>query len=419
MDRVFNRWLVLSIYVSSGSILVFAHGLIGAGPLFTAAFIAGSTLTLFLFSRWSDFTIDLADLLFTMFSCSVVVSFAVNKFGSSPKEVTLLVMSLAAYPAARLFAGSKAIAPSFVLVTGMVVVLGAVLTLAALPTQWSDSYGRPHPVVFGRFGAAPAQFTLTLGFLIIALVCMRLTAIRAAAAGVLVFTLTVVFAASFVRFSFVAIGAALMFAYFTSQSHERRYAAMMMCFLISGIVVGSLARIELAPRFARPSGHVTSDGAGSSSGLVSHHAIQISVPSTEPNAKVGQACPETDMQNSIAIRKQLYSDALALLPAAGLFGIGMDRFMSLSCIRDSQVHNSILQVAVELGWVAAAMLIALLVLSVFSLSHLARQSYETRFALCGLIFVALLTMAHGRLSRDSLLFLFLGYTASIRAIRPR
>jgi O-Antigen ligase len=417
MTFILNRWLALALYVSTGPILVFAHGFAGAGSLFTAAFMAGSTLALLLSSRWGNFTIDPCDLLFGMFICCIIVSFMVNGIHSDPKEITLLVLSLVAYPSARSFAGSKAIAPSFVLFTAAVVIVGAALAVVALPEQWSNSYGRPHPVVFGQFGAAPLQFTLSLGFLMIALVCMQLTTVQATAAGVLMFLLTAVFAASFVRFSFVAIGAALLFALLTSPRHDRKFVATMICLMIFGVIIGNIARVELAPRFSS-SVSAAAPGQAVPSSLILISADESVGPLSKSgeNAPHKQTCPIIDLQDSIAIRKQLYSDAFAVLPSAGPFGVGMDHFMSMSCIKDSQIHNTILQAAVELGWITAAVLVALLIFAGLSLWRSARYTADARFALCGLIFVATLAMGHGRVSRDSLLFLFLGYVAGVRAL---
>lgn len=418
MTSIFNRWLMLSLYVSTGSILVFAHGFAGAGSLFTAAFMAGSTLALFLSSRRANFTIDLCDLLFGMFICCIAISFAVNEIRSDPKEIALLALSLVAYPSARFFAGSKAIAPSFVLCTAVVAIIGAVLTIPALPEQWSDSYGRPHPVVFGEFGAATLQFTLSLGFLMIALVCMKLTTRQAIAARILVVMLTMVFAASFVRFSFVAIGAALTFALLSSPAHGRRYAATMICLMIVGVIIGNVARIELAARFSSyvPAAVPAQVVALTPIAIRADEGVEGQAKSGENGTNRRASCPIIDLQDSIAIRKQLYLDAFAILPSAGPFGIGMDHFMGKSCIKDSQIHNTILQAAVELGWIAAAILVALLIFAGFSLWRLAHCTAEARFALCALVFVVTLAMAHGRISHDSLVFLFLGYAAGVRVL---
>src|SRR5258706_125251 len=76
-------------------------------------------------------------------------------------------------------------------------------------------------------------------------------------------------------------------------------------------------------------------------------ADQASAPAT---------CGTVESDNSIAIRRQLYSEAAGLLPAAGLFGIGLSRFMERSCFPDAEIHNSLLQAFVEVGWIGGAVL---------------------------------------------------------------
>jgi hypothetical protein len=139
MAFVFNRWFVLALYISTSSILVLAHGYAGTGSSFTAAFIAASTLALFLLSRWADFRLDLCDFLFGILVCCIAISFAVNGMDADRKEMALLLLSLAGYPAARLFSGTKAVAPSFVLFAAVIVVVGVAETIAPLIDQWSES----------------------------------------------------------------------------------------------------------------------------------------------------------------------------------------------------------------------------------------------------------------------------------------
>jgi hypothetical protein len=57
-----------------------------------------------------------------------------------------------------------------------------------------------------------------------------------------------------------------------------------------------------------------------------------------------------DLGNSIAIRKMILRDALGLIPSAGWVKGDLDSLMKLSCIKQTEVHNSIMQAAVELGW---------------------------------------------------------------------
>ena len=427
MAFVFNRWFALALYISTSSILVMAHGFAGTGSPFTAAFIAGSTLALFLLSRWADFRPDPCDFLFGIFVCSIAISFAINGMGPDRKEMALLLLSLAGYPAARLFGGSKAVAPSFVLLTAVIVVVAVAETIAPLIDQWSESYGKPHPLVFGQFGAATANFTNSLAYLMIALVCMRLTTARAALVSAAVMVPTAVFAAAFVRSEFLAIGVALLIAALTGRGRQRTHASIMICVLIGGVVLGNLARLEIAPTFSKyanrpatPTSWIQVDSAPlpQTGSAPPPPASGEQQPTTSPqpaeSAPAHTSCPVVDLHNSIAIRKQLYLDALAIVPRAGLFGIGMDRFMDLSCIKNTEIHNTILQTIVELGWIAGAALVALMIFAIVSLWPLAARNSEARFALSGLIFIVLLSMGHGRISHDALLFMFLGYAAGLK-----
>ncbi len=419
MAVVFNRWFVLALYISTSSILVLAHGFAGTGSPFTAAFIAGSTLALFLLSRWADFRLDFCDLMFGILVCCIAISFAVNGMDADRKEIVLLLLSLAGYPAARLFGGTKAVAPSFVLFTAMIVVVGVVETIAPLIDQWSESYGKPHPLVFGQFGAATANFTNSLAYLVIALVCMPLTTTQAVLAAAAMIVPTAVFAASFVRSSFVAIGVALLIAALMSKGRARAHVSIMICVLIGSVVFGNLVRLEIAPTFSKyanfpatPSSLIQAEPAQPPPASAVQEAANPPQPAESATAHA--SCAVVNLHSSIAIRKQLYLDAVAIAPKAGLFGIGMDRFMEASCVKNTEIHNTILQTTVEFGWIAGAALVALMIFAVFSLWPLAAGNLEARFALCGLIFVAVLSMGHGRISHDALLFMFLGYAAGLR-----
>jgi hypothetical protein len=117
--------------------------------------------------------------------------------------------------------------------------------------------------------------------------------------------------------------------------------------------------------------------------------------------------------NSIAIRQALAKDALYLIPTAGFIGTGLDSFMDYSCIKAHEVHVSLLQTAVEFGWLGCTFLILLAGVAMYQLVPLARQNGAFRFVLCSLLFAVLLSMAHGRISRDSALFALLGCAVGV------
>jgi hypothetical protein len=81
----------------------------------------------------------------------------------------------------------------------------------------------------------------------------------------------------------------------------------------------------------------------------------------------------------------------------------------MSCFEGYQIHNSVLQAAIEFGWIAG---IALIVLLAFPLMYFSISKYEfdvnLQFLLSCVAFATLLSLVHGQFSRELPLFLFLG-----------
>jgi hypothetical protein len=92
-----------------------------------------------------------------------------------------------------------------------------------------------------------------------------------------------------------------------------------------------------------------------------------------------------------------------------MFGMGLDGFSNAPCQENLQCFRPCLNSA----GLPDFCLVLLIVLAAGLLLPLARYDSEVRFVPCSLIFVVLLSMAHGRISRDALLFLFLGYAVSL------
>ena len=122
-------------------------------------------------------------------------------------------------------------------------------------------------------------------------------------------------------------------------------------------------------------------------------------------------------RNSIAIRKALARDAIYLIPTAGFVGRGLDSFLRFSCIEAHQVHISILQAAAEFGWLGGFFFAGLMGLAIHGLVPGARRSGAVRFILCALVFCILISLAHGRTSRDVSLFVFLGCAVGVSRSR--
>ncbi|WP_130576963.1 O-antigen ligase family protein [Bradyrhizobium sp. Leo170] len=422
---------MFAILLSAGPIAVLAHGFAGTGSTITGLLMAAPIAALLLLARWREFRPDICDVLFVLFCCGIALSFAVNGV-AAPKEAALLGLSLATYPAVRVSSRCGQVPQAFVVVTGAIVAVGAVVTLVALLGQWNDHHGKP--LVFDEYDAAPAQFTTALGLLLLALACTELNWRRTAWISILAAVPLAIFAASMVRYSFIVIVVALLAAMLVAKAGQRKFIAVIVCVTIASVALGAVVRSSTTLRFAKlaeaalgfqvaepgndesPAPPVSPPAsalpAPAASGRVATEAAPP-VPAPPPSQA---SCPSIDPDNSIIIRQQLYKDAFALLPEAGLTGLGLDGFPQRSCLKGFQVHNSILQAIIEFGWPAGIFLILLLYHAMGTrMFSLARINREARFVLCSLVFTLMLSMAHGRISRDLALFLFLGYAAKLRS----
>jgi O-antigen ligase len=266
--------------------------------------------------------------------------------------------------------------------------------------QWGSQQGKPF--VFG-FDAAGTYFLGSLCFLVIALVTSSgLTLRRATLISALIFLPTAVFAASMVRYTFIALAGTLCLAIVLSDAKQRKSIVVIAFAILVAVITGLLARYEKATVYA---GYVRE----------------------QPSGDVGPDRPPScylavNFRNSIAIRKVLIQDAVYLIPQSKWLGTGLDSFMNFSCIKLAEVHNTYLQAMVEFGWLAGSLLVALVVIAGCSLFPVARYDDAARFALCGLAFAVLISLAHGRISRDATLFALLGCAMGVKETvkaRPR
>jgi O-antigen ligase/polysaccharide polymerase Wzy-like membrane protein len=388
--------VMFAILLSPDSVLVLCFGLTGSSgnSFVTGALLTVSTVAVGLLCFRRDVVLRPVDYLFFALTVCMMSSFVFNGWTSTSREYELLVLSLAAYPACRfvsradMFSGLS----SFIFTTGLIVLLGTIATSVALWQQWDDQHGKPF--VFG-FDAAGTYFLGSLSFLVIALVTAgRLTMRRTALVSALIFLPAAVFAASLVRFTFIALAGSLGLATILSEAKQRKHVVAVALVILVAIVAGLLARYDQARLYA-------------------DYAME------QPSGFVGSEKPPScylkiNLRNSIAIRKVLVQDALFLIPKVGWIGTGLDSFMKFSCIRMTEIHNSILQAAVEFGWLGGLLLLTIVIVAAGSIFPLARQDDAARFVLCSLAFVVLLSLAHGRVSRDALLFALLGCAVSLR-----
>lgn len=383
------RPVLIGVMLSAGPIAVLAHGILGAGSVATGFLLALPIAFLIVLGDWRSLRLNVCDALYAVFVCCVAVSLLVVGYADR-KEVVLLTLSVAAYPAGRL-SGSDILSRGALSVVIPVLIAGTFATAIALVAQWSAPHGKP--LVFGQFDAAPAQFTMLLATLILMAatsdrISLRQMMLFGAAAAVP----AVIFAASMVRFVFVALVASLAVAVLLNPSTGNRKIILSVLFV--GVLV---IAIGLATRWQTTSAFLS-------------HAIA--------SAGNNVSCQEIDTDNSIAIRKQLYADAITIFPNSGPLGIGMGKFAQRGCLKGYEIHNTFLQVAIEFGWLTGIVFAALIILSIgASTISMAFFSQEFRFVTCYIIFNILLSFTYGRVSREVILFFFVGYAVRLRESR--
>jgi hypothetical protein len=401
MTTTDTRWAVMALVISTGPIMVLCHGLLGTGSAFTGIFIASSIGTLLVLGWRQGIRFNACDALFSLFVCCILISSIANGKTDEAKEFVLFALSLAAYPAGRMFSGGI-IRPIFLWITAIVVFLGAVVTLYAL-FQHMTPYGKAW--VFGHFEAAPAQFLTSTGFLLFGIMASRLDAAKAIAIIGLVLPAAGVFAATIVRFTFVAIGASLLTALVISPTKERKYVALIIGVIVCAIVVGFSARPQTAIKYVGYAAVLLPQPLQEWIGVPPAAATPL------PSAKIG--CPPPETNNTVAIRQQLLGEAFRLVPEAGPFGFGLGGFKAKSCVDGTEVHNTIVQSFVEFGWLGGICFALLIILAAAGLPW-RLPTPEGRFVIYGVVFTIVASFAHGNLSTDALLFLFLGYASQIR-----
>jgi hypothetical protein len=404
--------VTLAVLLSYNACLTLAFGLVGSqgNSVATGLLLFSLPLLLFLLSFRKGLRIQLPDFIFAGLLIAALFSFFSNSqenAASSAKEHLLLVAALAGYIACRpmLAEGVVVARSAFERITAVIVLIGAAFTAAEILNQWDGPPGKPF--VFG-FDAAGTYFMASLAFLVIALVTVdKPRPRRTAVISVLIFLPTAIFAAAMVRFTFIALAGSLFVAMILAERGKRWHVAVVGFALFLAVVVGLSARYDAAKTYAayvlEETVEIRAGGVGTGTGT-----------GTQANGTEIPSCHlAVNTRNSIAIRQALARDAIYLLPTAGLVGTGLDSFMRFSCITAHEVHVSILQAAVEFGWLGGLFWALLTGLAIYRLWTLAKHSGSSRFILCSLIFASLLSLAHGRISRDNSLFALLGVAIGV------
>ncbi|OSI28341.1 hypothetical protein BST65_09590 [Bradyrhizobium canariense] len=358
---------------------------------------------------------------FCAFGAVAIASIMINGL-PPPKSLSFFALSLAAYPACRF--GPQLREPNaFIALTSIVVLIGTGASAIALISQWNDSHGKP--LIFGLFDHAAAAFLFSLAILIISLVVENtLTPHKAAFVAVAIAIPIAVFAAAQVRFTFVALGFALLVGWLVVRRQQRLYVLAILGTVVLSTLFGLICRQNVSTQFLLQA--IVPGSSSNAPAIVSTPPVQSLANAADPatiahaaasrqiNANLkrsGAECQETN--NSISMRRTLISESLQILPRAGLFGIGLSSFAGVSCLmRDP--HNSILQAAVEFGPLGGIFL-ALVIASVVRGLWMVRddRASEVNFVLCSFTFVAVIDMAHGHLINEILFFAFAGYGSQL------
>jgi hypothetical protein len=419
-----------AILISPNSVLVLYFGLIGSSgnSIVTGSLLTAATLAVGLLCFRRDLVFQPADCLFLALLLCIASSLALNGWTSNAKEYQLLVLSLAAYPACRFISRVDVVSSrsSFIWATGIIVLLGSIVTARALLEQGHDLHGQPY--VLG-FGAAATHFLGSLSFLILALVTARKPTVRRTAlVSVLIFLPTAIFAASIVRFTFIALAGGFCLAIILTEAKQRGHVIAVALIVLIAIATGLIARSSSNASMIYAD-YVIKELTGDVEPGKKEPAGDVAPGKREPAGDVGPVKRESagdvdlvklpscylavNLDNSISVRKMIARDALALIPSAGWIGLGLDSFEKLSCIK-LEVHNSFLQAAVEFGWLGGLLLILLIGFAGGPILIAARDDGALRFVLCSLAFIVLMSLAHGRISRDAVLFAFLGCAVGLK-----
>src|ERR1700722_448009 len=370
-------------------VLLFGGLGIHGNAVITACFLVVPICGLACFGTTKGLRIGVGDAAFVgVIACSAI-SFALNPWARRPKNVRMLLMTFAAFAAARLSTAEYIpfIRQACFSLSAILVAVGVVVTAPALVSVWSQ-LGRP--LVFG-FDNAATSFSMSLGLLVLAFVTSEpvLSSRNGLLTTALISIATMVFSASMVRFVLIAIPAVVAIC-FVSSTRDRRICWQLGLVIIVSIAVGLLARLASASTYM---------------------SYAIDALFNFPN------CRLLNPDNSLEIRRLLFSDALRLAPMAGLVGSGLDSFGVLGCLKGYSPHNDVLQAVVEFGWLGGLSFLALIALPLILLFGPARVDRDTRFVFLLCSFLIMLSMTYGRIDGDIVLFMALGLAARLISAR--
>src|SRR5260370_24193734 len=132
------------------------------------------------------------------------------------------------------------------------------------------------------------------------------------------------------------------------SKRQRRLALSVLAILIASTAFGLIARSANANLYLRYAVEEIGGEASSGNILAPSHAARRNPQASTPS------CENLNTRNSVAIRKQLISDAVNLSARAGLFGFGFMSFGQLGCFEGVSPHNDFVQALLEFGWFGRA-----------------------------------------------------------------
>jgi O-antigen ligase len=388
----------VAVFLSSNSVTVLCYGLVGisGNSIFTGGLTVTTLTLIFCLGEKSDWRYS--ELFFLGLIGCFIASSLLNETRPDNREIALFAFSLAAYPCFRRVSfAAPAVRETFVCTIGVIVALGTTATAYAIITQWDVM--RIRPVVLGFSDGPATYFLMSCGFLIIAVTTADLNWRKTWLLSAFIFGPVLVYAASQVRMAFIAMVGALLIAAFLSEARQRKYYAIIITVMLAAIAIGTTSRYSTTHTMLK---YV----------VEAPKEVQAQRTSTQVQiARLPSCSLEVNPENSIAIRRALLRDALYLMPQAGAFGFGLGSFAKISCV-SMEVHNSFLQTFVEFGWIGG---ICFCGTFLFPVARLLRSKidHESKFALCALAYMALISLAHGRLIEDRALFAMLGLAAGV------
>ena len=425
-----SAFLFAAALVSS-SALIFILGPLGlrSNSVLTGCYLLftiGGTLIL----GWrpsEKFVLTFTDKIFSVFAVTTAIAACLHFDKEDFKEYLLLALStVIAYLAGRSLCAPvlASLRLRMLQLTSPLIILACITTI---PNLIGEEYARPF--VFGFFHASTV-FCIAFGYLVISYIFSDIDwrSGESLFFGLLIALATAVFVASTVRFVLIALFITTVFSLSCSLIGSikiwKRVAVVLFVMFI-GTAAGTISRYAFVTSIkdkVDDSGAISAQAHDPNSmnpkrGNQNIVTLERQNTTDRLNIKPPSCSIAIDLNNSIAIRRAILNDVVFFLPLSGFFGLGLNYFSKASCFEGYQVHNSVLQAAIEFGWIAGGALTILLVTPFLTFLYGRRKSDPTLlFFLSCIAFVTLLSVVYGQPSRDLQVFLFLGAFAKLTSL---